>query len=271
MDDVSAWSSLVSQAIETWAPNLLLVLVTLVVGLWIIKRIVKGFRRSAERTEMEPTLQRFLSSLIGVGLRVLLFITVAYMIGIEMTSFVAILGAAGLAVGLALQGSLANFAGGALILMFKPFKVGDFIDTGSHMGSVNEIQIFNTILKTPDNKTIIIPNGQLSNSSVTNFSTEENRRVDMTFGISYSDDIQKAKSVLKSLIDQDDRIFADPAPVIVVSSLGDSSVNITTRAWCKSGDYWNIYFEMQEKVKETFDREQISIPFPQRDVHMVGQ
>ena len=185
-----------------------------------------------------------------------------------MTSFIAVLGAAGLAVGLALQGSLQNFAGGVLILFFKPYKIGDFVDAAGYMGTVKEIQIFNTILKTPDNKTIIIPNGILSNASLTNFSTEPTRRVDMTFGIGYSDDILKAKSVLESLLKSDNRILNDPAYMIVVSELADSSVNLVVRAWCNSADYWGIYFSMQEKVKLEFDKQGISIPFPQRDVHV---
>jgi len=209
-----------------------------------------------------------LLGLISVILKVMLIISVASMIGIQMTSFIAVLGAAGLAVGLALQGSLANFAGGVLILFFKPYKIGDFIDASGFMGSVKEIQIFNTILKTPDNKTIIIPNGTLSNASITNFSTEETRRVDMTFGIGYSDDIQKAKNILESLLKNDSRVLNDPAYMIVVSELADSSVNLVVRAWCNSADYWNIYFSMQERVKLEFDKQGISIPFPQRDVHV---
>jgi small conductance mechanosensitive channel len=190
------------------------------------------------------------------------------MVGIATTSFVAILGAAGLAVGLALQGSLANFAGGVLILLFKPFKVGDFINAQGHAGTVNAIRVFFTTLKTPDNKTIIIPNGALSNSSITNFSTEPQRRVDMTFGIGYADDIQKAKGILKRLVDSDSRILREPEPAIVLTELADSSVNFAVRAWCNATDYWGIYFDMHEKVKESFDKEGVSIPFPQRDLHV---
>ena len=190
------------------------------------------------------------------------------MIGIETTSFVAIIGAAGLAVGLALQGSLANFAGGVLILLFKPFKVGDVVETQGYLGKVHEIRIFNTVMKTFDNKTIIIPNGAVSGSSIVNFSTEPQRRVDMTFGIGYGDDIKKAKQILQNLVDADSRILKEPAPQIALSELGDSSVNFVVRVWCEAAEYWNIYFEMQEKVKMTFDQEGISIPFPQRDVHL---
>ena len=190
------------------------------------------------------------------------------MLGIQMTSFIAILGAAGLAVGLALQGSLANFAGGVLILLFKPFKVGDFIDAVGFSGTVKEIQVFSTKMTTPDNKTIIIPNGNLANSSMTNYSTQTQRRVDFVFGIGYNDDIKKAKSVINELIYKDERILKDPEPLVVVSELGDSSVNLTVRVWSKSADYWGIFFDMQESVKLKFDEQGISIPYPQQDVHL---
>jgi len=170
-----------------------------------------------------------------------------------------------------LQGSLANFAGGILILLFKPFKVGDFIDTGGHAGSVSAIHIFNTILKTPDKKTIIIPNGELSSGSITNFSTEATRRVDMTFGIGYGDDLKKAKEVLGSLINSDSRVLKDPAPMIAVSELADSSVNFVVRAWVNAADYWGLFFDMQERAKLEFDKQGISIPFPQQDVHLFKQ
>ena len=193
------------------------------------------------------------------------------MIGIETTSFIAVLGAAGLAIGLALQGSLSNFAGGVLVLMFRPYKVGDFIDAQGVMGTVHEIQIFNTILKTPDNKVIIVPNGAISNGIITNFSMEATRRVDFVFGIGYSDDIAKAKATIERLISEDGRALSDPEPQIVVSELADSSVNITTRVWVNASDYWGLFFDLTEKVKLTFDQEGISIPFPQRDVHVIQE
>jgi small conductance mechanosensitive channel len=227
--------------------------------------------KTMERSNIDISLRKFLSSLFGIILKVLLLISVASMIGIATTSFVAILGAAGLAVGLALQGGLANFAGGVIILIFKPFKVGDFIDAQGYMGTVNEITIFTTVLKTPDNKTVIIPNGALSNGSMVNFSTEPRRRVDMVFGIGYGDSIEKTKSVLSKLVDADARILKDPAPQIVVGELGDNSVNFTVRVWCESANYWGVFFDTHEKVKLAFDEEGISIPFPQRDVHVYNQ
>jgi len=221
-----------------------------------------------QKGQVEISLQKFLISMITVLLKVLLFISVASMVGIATTSFIAILGAATFAIGLALQGSMSNFAGGVLILLLKPFKVGDTIEAQGFVGKVHEIQIFNTIMKTFDNKMIYIPNGSLSNGNITNYSKEPIRRVDMTFGIGYGDDIKRAKEVLAGLIKEDARILKDPAPLIAVSSLGDSSVNFALKVWCDTAEYWNIYFDMQEKVKLTFDQENISIPFPQTDVHL---
>jgi small conductance mechanosensitive channel len=198
----------------------------------------------------------------------MLVITALGMLGIAMTSFIAILGAAGLAVGMELSGTLQNFAGGAMILIFKPFNVGDVIDAGGYVGSVKDIQIFNTILKTPDNKTIIIPNGGLSNSSMTNYSTEDKRRVDWTIGIGYGDDIDKARASIKAMCDADSRILKDPEVFIAVSELADSSVNFAVRAWVNAADYWGVYFDMNENVYKTFNKEGINIPFPQMDVHL---
>lgn len=254
-----------------YAPQLLLAIIVLIVGFWIIKLVTKATSKAMDRSEVDVSLKKFLNSLLGILLKTLLLISVASMVGIATASFVAIIAGAGLAVGLALQGSLANFAGGVLILLFKPFKVGDFIDAQGYTGTVNEITIFTTILKTPDNKTVIMPNGALSNGSMVNFSTESMRRVDMTFGIGYGDSIEKAKQVLTRLVESDVRIHKEPASQIIVDELGESSVNFKVRVWCNSTDYWGIYFDMQEKVKQTFDKEGISIPFPQRDVHVFNK
>lgn len=259
----------ISDLIYSYAPKVIGALAVLIIGLWVISLITKAFRRMMKKRDMDPSLHGFLASMVSIILKVLLFISVMSMVGIEATSFIAIIGAAGLAVGLALQGTLQNFAGGVIILLFKPYKVGDFIDGAGHMGSVAEIKIFTTILHTPDNKVVIIPNAQLSNSSLTNFSTMEDRRVDFTFGIGYGDDYDKAKSVLLDLINADDRIMKDPAPFIVLSELADSSVNIVVRVWAKGSDYWGIYFDMNEKVYKTFTKEGINIPFPQMDVHVI--
>lgn len=268
MNDMQGYADQFYALAIFYGPKLLLAFLTLVIGLWVIRIVIRVLDKAMIRAEVEISLQKFLGSLVGMLLKVLLFISVASMVGIATTSFVAILGAAGLAIGLALQGSLANFAGGVLILLFKPFKVGDVIDAQGYVGKVNAIQVFQTILKTPDNKTIIIPNGPLSNGSITNFSTEPTRRVDMTFGIGYDDNVADAKRVLQSLAGADKRILKDPAPQIVLAELGDSSVNFYVRVWCKSEDYWDVYFDTHEKVKLAFDAEGISIPFPQRDVHV---
>lgn len=251
--------------------KLLLALITLVIGLWIIKMIMNIIGRNMEKRDVDATVRQFLGSLLGALLKIMLVIAVISMIGVEMTGFVAILAAAGFAIGMALSGTLQNFAGGVMLIIFKPFKAGDFIEAQGFMGTVKEIQIFNTILKTPDNKTIIIPNGGLSTSSMTNFSTEAQRRVDFTFGIGYSDDIDKAKSVINGLISADSRILKDPAPFVAVSELADSSVNFAVRVWADAGNYWGIFFDMTENVKKAFDKEGISIPFPQTDVHVYNQ
>lgn len=248
--------------------SLLGALIVLIIGWKIIGIIKRSMIKAMEKREMEPSLRSFLSSLLVILLRVMLIISVLTMLGVAMTSFIAILGAAGLAVGLALSGTLQNFAGGVMILLFKPFKVGDFIDAQGYMGTVKEIQIFNTILKTPDNKTVIIPNGGLATSSMVNFSTEPQRRVDWTFGIAYGDDAEKAKEVIMDLMKADQRILADPEPFVAIVELADSSVNFATRAWVNAGDYWGVFFDMNQKVYETFPKKGLNIPFPQMDVHM---
>ncbi len=260
--------SYIKELVMTYGLKVVYALVTLVIGLWIIRIIMNAIVRAMTKKDVEPSLRQFLKSLLSMLLKVLLFIAVISMLGIEMTSFVAILAAAGFAVGMALSGTLQNFAGGVMIILFKPFKVGDFIDAQGYTGTVKEIQIFNTILKTPDNKTIIIPNGGLSTGSLTNFSTEPQRRVDFTFGIGYEDDIDKARNVILGLIDKDERILKDPAPFVAVSELADSSVNFVVRVWANAADYWGIYFDMTENVKKAFDKEGISIPYPQTDVHL---
>jgi len=252
----------------TFGPRLIGALLTLLIGWWIITIIQKVLRNSFEKREMEPSLRGFLNSIIGILLKTMLLISAIGMVGVEMTSFIAILGAVGLAIGLALSGTLQNFAGGVMILLFKPFKTGNYIEAQGHSVTVNEIQIFNTILKTPDNKTIIIPNGGLSTGSMINYSTEPRRRVDFLFGIGYGDDVDKAREVLKKLIDEDERILKVPEPFIAVKELGDSSVNLTVRVWAEAKNYWGIHFDMTEKVYKTFDKEGLNIPFPQMDVHM---
>ncbi len=251
-----------------WGPKLVGAILALIVGLWLANMIANGLGRRMEKNEVDPSLRPFLKSLVGTLLKVLVVVSVLGMVGIQMTSFIAILGAAGLAVGMALSGTLQNFAGGAMILIFRPFKVGDFIEAQGYAGSVNAIQIFNTILKTPDNKTIIIPNGGLSTSSMVNYSTEATRRVDWTFGIAYGDDIDKAKEVLSGLLKTNDKVLKDPEPFIELGELADSSINFTVRAWVNAADYWSVHFYMLENVYRKFGEAGLNIPFPQMDVHL---
>jgi len=267
-DQVAQYMDTAVELSMSYGPKLILAIVVLIVGLWLVNRVVRLMGKAMERSSTEPTLSRFLSSLVSIGLKALLLISVASMIGIETTSFIAILGAAGLAIGLALQGTLANFAGGVLVLLFRPYKIGDFVEAQGVSGTVSDIQIFNTIVKTPDNKVIVVPNGAISNGIITNYSKEATRRVDFVFGIGYGDDMSKAKQIISRLIAEDARALSDPAAQVVISELGDSSVNITVRVWVNAADYWGVKFDLTEQVKAAFDQEGISIPFPQRDVHL---
>jgi len=243
-------------------------ILVLIIGFWIIKVIMKGLKKGFEKRKMDESLKPFLISLISILLKIMLLISVLTMLGIQMTSFIAILGAAGLAVGMALSGTLQNFAGGVIILIFKPFKVGDFIEAQGYMGVVKEIQIFVTIILTVDNRTVIIPNGGLSTGSLINYSTQPTRRVDWSFGVAYGDDYDKAKKMISGMLKSDARILADPEPFIALGELADSSVNITTRAWVKAEDYWGVFFDMNEKFYKEADKNGLSIPFPQMDVHL---
>lgn len=264
----SAWYDLAINYATSYGLKVLGAIIALIIGLWLIKRITNGFSNLMNKRKVDESLKPFLISLVSVLLKVLLAISVMGMLGIEMTSFIAILGAAGLAVGMALSGTLQNFAGGVMILIFKPYKVGDFIEAQGYMGVVKEIQIFNTILTTVDNKTIIIPNGAMSNSSMTNFSTQPERRVDFVFGIAYGDDLEKAKKIILDIAENDNRVLKDPAPFARLSELADSSVNISARFWVKAADYWDVYFDTMEKVYAEFNNNGINIPFPQMDVHI---
>lgn len=258
---------LTNMAME-YAPKLGAAILVLIIGLMIVKLLTKGFEAALGKSKLDASLKPFLSGIINTLLKVLLFISVLGMIGIEMTSFIAILGAAGLAVGMALSGTLQNFAGGVMILTFKPYRIGDFIEAAGYTGVVNQIQIFNTILKTGDNKTIIIPNSALAGSSLVNYSVEPKRRVDWTVGIGYGDDVDVARAVIQELCDADARIHKDPAVFIAVSELADSSVNFAVRAWVDAGDYWPVFFEMNEKIYKTFPNRGLNIPYPQMDVHV---
>tara|TARA_B110000902_G_scaffold43775_1_gene48258 strand:+ start:23836 stop:24666 length:831 start_codon:yes stop_codon:yes gene_type:complete len=243
-------------------------LAILIIGFWIAKVLSKAIVKVLKKRGADDSLVSFIRSLTSIGLKVLVLITAMSELGVEMTSFVAILGAAGLSIGLAFSGTLSNFAGGVMILLFKPFKVGDYVNMQGEEGTVKEILIFNTILTTLDNKIIVLANGAVANGTVTNFTKAEKRRVDWVFGIAYGDDLKVAKVLLDKFISEDERILKEGANFIGVGELGDSSVNITVRAWVKTEDYWNVFFAMNERVYNEFGNAGLSIPFPQMDVHM---
>ncbi len=251
-----------------YVPKVLLAILALIIGFSIINRIVGSLSKALTRSD-NPTLNNFIRTLISVLFKVALLISVASILGIETTSFVAVLGAATFAIGLALQGSLANFAGGVLLILFRPFKQGDFIEAQGFTGIVKEISIFVTTLKTLDNRLIFIPNGPLAGGSLVNYSAEADRRVDMVFGIAYEADFEEAKAILNKLIEADDRIYKKEGfePFVRVTELADSSVNITARMWAKGSDYWGIHLDMLENVKREFDKAQISIPYPHMEVY----
>ncbi len=269
--ETEAISELVTEMIFTYAPKLILAVIALFLGFKLAGYVKRLFEKALEKREFDPTLRPFLTNLVGWLVKILVLLSVAGVVGIETTSFIAVLGAAGLAVGLSLQGTLANFAGGILLLILKPFKVGDVIDTGNFMGTVEEIQIFYTKIATFQNRLVVIPNAQLSNGSITNYSAKDVARCDMVFGIAYGSDLLKAKKVLTEMVEADERCLKDPAPLIAVGALGDSSVDILCRPWTTIEDYWTVNRDFQEKVDWHLDQEGIEIPFPQRDVHMISK
>ncbi|MEN0005689.1 MAG: mechanosensitive ion channel domain-containing protein [Bacteroidota bacterium] len=258
-----------SSLVTSYAPKVVGAILTLIIGFWVIGRIVGVVKRTMERQNIDATIRPFLASLISVGLKVLLLLSVASMFGIETTSFVAIFSALAFAIGLALQGSLGHFASGVLLLVFKPYKVGDLVDIGGgNVGEVLEIQVFNTVLKTLDNKRIIVPNGVVTSNVITNISGQGEIGVELTFGIGYNDSIDQAREIILRVGKECPWVLETPAQGVVVGSLGDSSVNLNTRPFCKSEHYWDTFFYMQENVKKAFDAEGVSIPFPQMDVHL---
>ncbi|HQO50208.1 MAG TPA: mechanosensitive ion channel [Bacteroidales bacterium] len=261
-------TAFISQIIVSYGLRLIGAVIALVVGFWVVGRIKAGLVKLMEKRDVEPSLRSFLRSFLSVALKILVIITVLSMVGVQMTSFIAMLGAAGLAIGLALQGTLQNVAGGVIILLFKPFKVGDFIEAQGFLGTVAEIQIFNTLLTTVDNKVVVIPNGGLATGSLTNYSKMDTRRVDWVFSISYGETYGKAEGVINGLIAADNRILQDPAPFVALSKLNTSSVDIVVRCWVNAQDYWPVFFDMNKNLYETFHQQGLVIPFPQMDVHI---
>ena len=261
-------TSMVIKWVLNLSARVLIALAIFFIGRWIIRYLRKLLRRMMERRAVEASLKSFLLNLVSITLTLFLIIVIIGILGIDTTSFVAIFASAGLAIGMALSGTLQNFAGGVMILIFKPFRVGDFIEAQGQTGTVKEIQLFNTVINTTDNKTIMIPNGGISTGIINNYSKESIRRVEWTFGIGYGDDYDLAKATIASMLDQDARVLKDPAYFIAVSSLGDSSVNIVVRAWTSTGDFWSVFFDMNEKVYKQFPIVGLNIPYPQMDVHL---
>ncbi len=251
-----------------FAKNIVIAILIFYVGKFVISLLVRGLRRFMQKQQVDKTLETFICNLVRTVLLVVVIIAAIGALGIETTSFIAIFGAAGLAVGLALQGSLSNFAAGVLIVLFRPYRVGDFVEAAGISGSVEQVQILTTVLKTGDNKQIIVPNGQIMDSIITNYSANETRRVDMVVGVSYDDDLDKVRSTIESLVAAEERILDEPACTIAVSELADSSVNFVVRPWVKTADYWGVMFDLTEAIKKRFDKEGISFPFPQQDVHV---
>lgn len=261
------WSYL-EKAVQLYALDIVIAIVILILGRWVVKATVGMLRRVMNKRNVDQTLNSFVSNMLFAFLMAVVIIAAIGQLGVQTTSLVAIVGAAGLAIGLALQGSLSNFAAGVMIIIFRPFRSGDYVEAGGVSGSVMDVSIFNTTLKTPDNKRVIVPNAQITSNSITNYSAEDKRRVDMVFGIGYEDDIRKAKEVIEAVLAEDERILKDPAPTIGVIELGASSVNLAVRPWVATADYWDVYFTLNERMKLRFDAEGLTIPFPQRDLHM---
>ena len=255
----------------TYGLSILAAVVIFIVGKWIARIISNAIDKLLIKQKVDPSLSSFAKNLIYYALVAFVAIAALSKLGIQTASFIAVLGAAGLAVGMALQGSLSNFAAGVMILVFRPFKVGDFVSAGGAAGTVKEIQIFNTILGSPDNVKVIVPNAQITSGDIKNYSANSTRRVDLVIGVSYSDDLQKTRKVLEEVLASEAAVLKDPAPTIAVSELADSSVNFVVRPWVKSGDYWPTYFSLTEKIKNELDRNGISIPFPQRDIHVINE
>ncbi|MGB5166239.1 MAG: mechanosensitive ion channel domain-containing protein [Woeseiaceae bacterium] len=252
----------------TFGKNLLIAVAIYYVGKLVVSMMVRGMRKVMQAREVDKTLEVFLCNLVRMALMVVVIIAAIGQLGIETASFIGIFAAAGLAVGLALQGSLSNFAAGVLIVLFRPYRVGDFIEAAGIAGVVEQVQILTTILRTGDNKQVIVPNGQIMDSIITNYSAKDTRRVDMVIGVSYDDDLDKVRKTLQEIIAADERVLEDPAPVIAVAALADSSVNFNVRPWVNTADYWNVMWDLTEAIKKRFDQEGITFPFPQQDVHI---
>jgi small conductance mechanosensitive channel len=271
MEKLDVYTENAMEFLMDYGPRVLGALLVLVLGLWLISWITRLSRKGFRKGKVDESLIPFLAALINWTLKALLIISVASMVGVATTSFIAVLGAAGLAIGLALQGTLANFAGGVMILLFKPYRVGDLVEAQGFIGTIEEIHIFVTKMRSFQNELIIIPNGAISNGSLQNYTNTPHRRVDCTIGISYNSDIKAARNVLMNVLVSHPKVLKEPAPAVIVTELADSSVNLAVRPHVKPEDYWEVYFHIYEEGKEALDRAGITIPFPQRDVHMISK
>jgi small conductance mechanosensitive channel len=254
--------------LTTYGLKIVGAIIILIVGYWLAKIISRLLGKAMTKVKMEPTLTSFIQHLCEITILVFVVLAALQKLEVQTTNFAVVLGAAGLAIGFALQGSLSNFAAGVMLVIFKPFKVGDFIEAAGKMGTVKEVQIFNTVLNSPDNVRIIIPNGQVTGSNIMNFTVNGTRRIDLVIGVSYEDDLKKTQQIIEKIILGDDRILKEPAHTVAVSELADSSVNFVVRPWVKAADYWAVRFDLIEKIKIALDQNGITIPFPQRDVHI---
>jgi len=268
MDQLDKILETVYEYLTQYGLKLIGAIVIFVVGKWVAKVLSQWVEKSLIKAKVESTIAKFAKNMANITILVFVVIAALSAVGIQTTQFAVVLGAAGLAIGLALQGSLANFASGFLLVVFRPFKVGDEVEAAGVLGKVEEIQIFNTIINTPDNVRVIVPNGQVTGGNIKNYTANSKRRVDLVIGISYEDDLRKAKEVIEGVIAADERVLEKPATTVAVSELGDSSVNFVVRPWVKPADYWDVYFDMTGKIKLALDENGISIPYPQRDIHI---
>lgn len=266
--DITDLLQKVQTIIAEFGLNIVAALAIFIIGLWLTKGVTALSRRAMERARVDAMLARFIAHLVYFGLLTFVLIASVNKLGVQTTSLIAVLGAAGLAVGLALQGSLSNLASGVLIIVFRPYKVGDYIEGGGVGGTVEELQVFTTVLKSPDNKRIIVPNSHMMGGTITNYSAMPQRRIDLVVGVAYDADLDRVRRVLMEILESDERVLEEPAPVIGVAELADSSVNFVVRPWTDAGNYWPLRFDLNEQIKKRFDAEGIGIPFPQRDVHI---
>jgi small conductance mechanosensitive channel len=268
--NVNQYMDTITQWFSTYSLKIVAAILIFLFGRWLARKLTGLLAKLMRKNKMDETLVGFIESIAYYTLLIVVLIAAAEQLGINTTSLLTVLGAAGLAVGLALKDSLSNFASGVMLVLFRPFRVGDFVNAGGVSGTVKQITIFNSILSTPDNQKVIVPNSAITSDVITNVTANDTRRIDFVFGIGYEDDIPKAKKILTDIVNADPRVLKDPEPVIAVSELADSSVNFVVRPWVKTGDYWKVYWDITEKVKMTFDAEGVSIPYPQTDVHIIS-